>query len=144
MTVAAMLKHKGHDVVAVHPGDTVAEVIRVLAEHRIGAVVVLDTAGQLQGVLSERDIVTALAESGTEALGLAAAQLMTREVVTATRAMTVPEAMQLMTARRFRHLPVVENGRLLGIISIGDVVKARIMAQEDEVQSLRAYVAGAA
>jgi CBS domain-containing protein len=144
MTVAAMLKHKGHEVVSVHPDDSVAELARILTEHRIGAAVVLDTAGQLQGVVSERDIVVALADSGAAALDMPAAQLMTREIVTATRSTTVAEAMQMMTEHRFRHLPVVENGRLLGIVSIGDVVKARIMAQEGEVESLKAYVAGAA
>jgi CBS domain-containing protein len=139
-----MLKHKGADVVAVRPTDSVAEVTRVLTARRIGAVVVQDTALQLVGLVSERDIVTALAARGAAALDMTAAQLMTRDLTTGTLRTTVAEAMALMTEGRFRHLPILEGDRLLGIVSIGDVVKARIMAQEGEVESLRAYVAGAA
>ena len=144
MTVAAMLKHKGDTVVSVRPETTVAALLAVMAERRIGAVVVLAADGTLRGVVSERDIVTALASHGAQTLEMTAASLMTHEVVTATRATTVAHAMALMTEGRFRQLPVVEDGRIIGLISIGDVVKARIMAQEGEVESLRAYVAGAA
>jgi CBS domain-containing protein len=139
-----MLKHKGHAVVSVNPTTTVADLATVLAERRIGAVVVVDDTGDLRGVVSERDIVTALAGHGAAALDMTAAALMTRDVVTATRHTTVEHAMALMTEGRFRHLPVLDAGRLIGIVSIGDVVKARMTAQEGEVESLRAYVAGAA
>jgi CBS domain-containing protein len=144
MTVAAILKHKGYDVASVRPTATVNEVARLLTGRRIGGVVVRDAAEQLVGILTERDIVHAIARHAAAALEMTAAQLMTRTVTTATPRTTVDQAMELMTAGRFRHLPVVEHGVLTGIISIGDVVKARIMQQEHEVDSLKAYVAGAA
>ena len=143
MTIAAILRHKGHDVARVAPTATIAEVTRRLHERRIGAILVLDAADQLLGIVSERDIVTHLAEHGARTLEMTAAQLMTRGLQTATPTTTVAEAMAQMTQGRFRHLPVVEHGRLLGIVSIGDIVKARIDQQEQEVDSLKAYVAGA-
>ena len=144
MTLAAILKHKGSDVASVRPTVTIAEVARTLSARRIGGVVVLDAAGQLLGILTERDIVHALAAHGSHALEMTAAQLMTHAVTTAAPQTTVNQAMETMTQGRFRHLPVVDDGRLAGIVSIGDVVKARIMQQETEVDSLKAYVAGAA
>ena len=144
MTIAAILKHKGNDVARVPPTATIAEVAKRLREKRIGAILVLDTADQLLGIVSERDIVSHLAEHGARTLDMTAAQLMTRDLHTAARHTTVVEAMTLMTIRRVRHLPIVEDGRLLGIVSIGDIVKARIDQQEQEVDSLKAYVAGAA
>ena len=143
MTVAAILKHKGGEVARTAPDATIAEVAVALAKRRIGALLVLDGADHLVGIISERDIVKCLAEHGTATLERTAAQLMTRELHTATMKTTVPQAMEMMTNGRFRHLPVVENDRLLGIVSIGDVVKARISQQEQEVDSLKAYVAGA-
>ena len=142
MTVAAILKHKGHDVDSVHPDLTVADVAQLLTRHRIGAVLVQDAARQLLGILSERDIVHAIAAHGAHALSMTAAQLMTRDVKTATPHTTVPEATALMTAGRFRHLPVLEGGAVIGIVSIGDVVKARMLQQDHEVDTLKAYVAG--
>jgi CBS domain-containing protein len=144
MTVAAILKHKGYDVASVRPTATINEVARLLSGRRIGGVVVQDAAEHLVGILTERDIVHAIARHGAASLEMPAAQVMTRTVTTATLHTTVEEAMRLMTAGRFRHLPVIEHGALTGIISIGDVVKARIMQQEHEVDSLKAYVAGAA
>ncbi len=144
MTVAAILKHKGHDVATVEPTQTVEKVVQVLEARRIGAVVVCDPAEQMLGILSERDIVHALAANGVRALEMTAGQLMTRALKTASPRTTVAEAMTMMTAGRFRHLPVVEHGALVGLVSIGDVVKARIMQQETEVDGLRAYVSGAA
>ena len=144
MTIAAILKHKGHDVAHVAPTATIAEVAQQLATHRIGAVVGLDAAKQLLGIVSERDIVASLAEHGKRTLEMTAAQLMTRDLHTATMATTVPHATEMMTTGRFRHLPVIENGRLVGIVSIGDIVKARLSQQEQEMDSLKAYVAGAA
>ena len=143
MTVAAMLKHKGHAVVSVRPTTTIADVVAVLTERRIGAAVVIDDAGGLRGMVSERDIMRALAAHGAAALDMTADALMTHEVVTATRHTTVAQAMEMMTDGRFRHLPVLDGDHLIGVVSIGDVVKTRIMAQEGEVESLRAYVAGA-
>ena len=105
---------------------------------------VLDAAQQLLGIVSERDIVKSLATHGARTLEMTAGQLMTRDLKTVTRETTVVEAMTMMTAGRFRHIPVLEDGQLIGLISIGDVVKARIMQAEQEVDSLRSYVAGAA
>jgi CBS domain-containing protein len=142
MTVAAILKHKGTEVASVAPNDTVEQVARDLSGRRIGAVVVMDAARQLLGIVSERDIVRTIATHGAAALAMTAAQLMTRAVQTATPSTSVAEATALMTAGRFRHLPVLEHDRLVGIVSIGDVVKARITQQDHEVDSLKAYVSG--
>jgi len=144
MTVAAILKHKGHQVTTVVPTASIAEVAEVLATHRIGAALVMDRAEQLLGIVSERDIVRSLAANGGHTLAMTAGQLMTRALQIATPDTTVEEAMHMMTEGRFRHLPVIDHGRVAGLISIGDVVKARIMQQAHEVDSLRAYVAGAA
>jgi CBS domain-containing protein len=144
MTVAAILKHKGYEVASARPTETVAEIVQVLSARRIGAVVVRDAGDQLLGILSERDVVHALAANGARALEMTAGQLMTRALKTASPRTTVGEAMTMMTAGRFRHLPVLDHGTLVGLVSIGDVVKAKIMQQEAEVDGLRAYVAGAA
>ncbi len=143
-TIAAILKHKGYQVTKIDPTATIAHVVEVLAEHRIGAVLVLDRAEQLLGIVSERDIVRCLAANGARTLEMTAGQLMTRALQVAHSETTVAEAMQMMTVGRFRHMPVIDHGVLVGLISIGDVVKARIMDQEDEVDSLKAYVAGSA
>jgi len=146
-TIAAILRHKdhalgGHAVASVGPDVSIADVARELTEKRIGAVLVRDAGPQILGILSERDIVRSLAQHGAAALGMKAAELMTRSLRTATPQTTVAEAMAMMTAGRFRHIPVLEDGRLVGLVSIGDVVKSRIMEQESEVDSLKAYVAG--
>ena len=143
-TVAAILKHKGHQVTKVDPTLPVAGVVDVLAEHRIGAVLVIDRAEQLLGIVTERDIVRSLVTNGARTLDMTASQLMTSIVQFADPGTTVTEAMTMMTEGRFRHMPVVEADRLVGLVSIGDVVKARIMEQESEVDSLKAYVAGTA
>ncbi len=144
MTIAAILKHKGHDVAHVAPTASIAEVVQQLATRRIGAVLVLDSTDQLLGIVSERDIVGSLAEHGKRTLEMTAGQLMTRDLHTATMHTTVPQAMEMMTTGRFRHLPVMSDSKLIGIVSIGDIVKARLSQQEQEVDSLKAYVAGAA
>ena len=141
-TVAAILKHKGYQVTTVEPTATIAQVADVLAEHRIGAALVIDAAEQLLGILSERDIVRSLAANGARTLEMTAGQLMTRALQVAHPETTVAQAMTMMTVGRFRHLPVMDGDALVGLISIGDVVKARIMEQESEVDSLKAYVAG--
>ena len=142
MTIAAILKHKGSAVASVAPTATIATLAHTLHERRIGAVLVLDAAGTLLGIVSERDIVAHLARHGAATLDMTAAELMTTGLHTATRATTVPEAMALMTTRRVRHLPVVEDGHLHGLVSIGDVVKAHADHQAQEVDSLKAYVSG--
>ena len=144
MTLAAILKQKGGEVISVAPTTSIAEVTRLLAARRIGGVVVLDAARQLLGIFTERDIVRALAMHGARTLEMTAAQLMTQNIITATPHTTVNGAMALMSQGRFRHLPVLEDGKLVGLVSIGDVVKSRIMQQEADVDSLKAYVAGGA
>ncbi|HVZ09493.1 CBS domain-containing protein [Rhodopila sp.] len=141
-TVAAILKHKGYSVFTISPTALISEVAAILNEHRIGAVLVIDHANQLLGVVSERDIVRSLAANGARTLEMTAGQLMTRALHLAHPDTTVAEAMQMMTAGRFRHLPVVDHEALIGLVSIGDVVKARIMQQEATVESLTAYVTG--
>ena len=143
-TISAILKHKGYQVTTIDPTATVARVVEVLAEYRIGAVLVIDRTEQLLGIVSERDIVRSLAANGARTLEMTAGQLMTRALQVAHPETTVGDAMSMMTIGRFRHLPVMEHAALVGLISIGDVVKARIMEQESEVDSLKAYVAGTA
>lgn len=144
MTVAAILKHKGYHVSTVDPSATVSDVATLLSERRIGAALVIDREEQMLGIVSERDIVRCLAANGTRILEMTAGQLMTRTVQVVHPDTTVIQAMQLMTVGRFRHLPVIDHDTLIGLISIGDVVKARIMQQDTEVESLTAYVAGSA
>ena len=115
---------------------------RTLAERRIGAVLVIDRADQLLGIVSERDIMRSIAANGARTLEMTAGQVMTRTLQVAHLATTVAEAMTMMTIGRFRHLPVMDHDALVGLISIGDVVKARIMEKESEVDSLKTYVAG--
>jgi CBS domain-containing protein len=143
-TVAAILKHKGYNVSTVDPIAPISSVAALLAERRIGAVLVMDNAEQMLGIVSERDIVRALAANGARTLEMTAGQLMTRAVQVVHPETTVDQAMQMMTAGRFRHLPVIDHDTLIGLISIGDVVKARIMEQDTVVESLTAYVAGSA
>ena len=142
MTVAAILKHKGHEVAHVAPTATIAEVVQQLAARRIGAVLVLDSTGQAIGIVSERDVVRSMAEHGGRTMEMTAAQLMTADLHVAGPGTTVAQATEMMTTNRFRHLPVMDGDHLLGIVSIGDVVKARLSQQEQEVDSLKAYVAG--
>ena len=142
MTVAAVLRQKGANVVTVAPSATVQEIAAIITSRRIGAVVVLVEANRLGGIVSERDVVKALAAQGEAeaALRLTAADIMTRDVVTATPRTTVDQAMEMMDIGYFRHLPVVEDGMMVGIISIRDAVRAHIQAQAQEVDSLKDYV----
>ena len=142
MTVAAILRHKGHEITSVAPTIKVSQLTATLAEQRIGAVLVRDAAGQMLGIVSERDIVRSLARDGAACLEMTAAQLMTRVLHTVTPATATDAAMGMMTASRVRHLPVLDGDTLVGMISIGDVVKAQLDAQAQEVDSLRAYVSG--
>lgn len=142
MHVAAVLKRKGNRIVSAAPADTVAAIARLLTEHRIGAVLVVEEDGRPVGILSERDIVRAIARDGASALSRPASDLMTRELITGRPTDTVADLMAVMTDRRIRHIPILEEGRIVGVISIGDVVKARIDDAELEVESLRGFVAG--
>lgn len=141
MNVEQLLSGKGHDVISVQPHRTLAEAIRTLSEKRIGAVVVMGADGALVGILSERDIIRALGELGAGALESAVSRSMTSKVVTCRPQTSVDELMGIMTTGRFRHVPVVENGRVTGLVSIGDVVKYRVAAIEAESQAMRDYIA---
>ena len=143
MIIGSILKGKGADVVSVGPADTVLVVARVLAERRIGAALVRDAAGALLGIISERDIVRGMAAHGPGTTGLHAEQFMTRDLVTVTPQTLVVQALGVMTQRRVRHLPVLDGDRLAGMVSIGDLVKARIEEAEQEAEELKAYVTAA-
>ncbi len=142
MTVKAILKNKPPGFISVTPGTRISAVIAVLAEKRIGAVLVVEGSNKLVGILSERDIVRSLADRAANTLDMTAEQLMTPDPTIGTPSTTVAQAMEIMTDKHFRHLPIMENGHLIGLVSIGDVVKARIDQSEHEVQSLRTYVGG--
>jgi CBS domain-containing protein len=141
MHVAAILKVKGRAVETVSSSDTLREVVRRLTAHRIGAVVVTAPGVAVTGIVSERDIVRVLAQHGPDALSWTAAEVMTRDVVTCTEVDTIDELMARMTEGRFRHLPVVEGGKLVGLVSIGDVVKHRVAEIELEASAIRDYIA---
>jgi CBS domain-containing protein len=143
MFVKAILDNKDSNVATVAPNADVAAAVKLLAEHRIGALVIVDPSRAVAGIISERDVIRVLAEHGAAALTLPVEQVMTRKVVTCTRAETVSGIMEMMTAGKFRHLPVVEDGRLVGIISIGDVVKHRVQQIEAEAATLRDYIRSA-
>ncbi|MBD8908894.1 CBS domain-containing protein [Methylorubrum zatmanii] len=140
MTVARILAEKGNSVVTVPPHRTVDEAIHLLAEKQIGALVVADAGGHVIGILSERDVMRALARDGAAALDQSISHYMTAKVVTCTRRASIEDVMETMTEGRFRHLPVVEDGHLVGVVSIGDVVKRRIAAVEAEHQAMRDYI----
>ena len=137
--IAAILREKGQAVATVGKEESVAAIVKLLMEKRIGAVLVMEGESIL-GVVSERDIVRALANRGNGALECAAADIMTSPVVTILPTQSLPEAMLLMTGRRVRHLPVVESGHLVGIVSIGDLVKRRIDDAEREADALKDYI----
>ncbi|WP_332812790.1 CBS domain-containing protein [Sphingomonas sp.] len=139
MTIGAILARKGGDVVSIDGNSSVAEAIALLAEKRIGAVPVVDNGG-VAGVFSERDVIYCLRSDGAEMLGWPVVQVMTAPAITVTRDVSVLAAMSQMTQRRIRHLPVVEDGRLIGIVSIGDLVKFRIDRIEEEAEALRTYI----
>lgn len=142
MSIGAILKAKGHEVIAARPDDTAEQVARLLAARNVGALLIRSADGVILGILSERDIVRAIGRHGDAALKLTASALMNRNVVDVAVSDTIARAMELMTERRVRHLPVMDGGNLAGIISIGDVVKERIGQAEEEAKELRAFVAG--
>lgn len=141
MTVAAILNDKGRNVVTVEGDMTLDKVCGVLAEKRIGAAVIVDGSSNVQGIVSERDIVRLIAREGSVALKQPASSVMTRDVVTCSEDETIASLMEKMTTGKFRHLPVIHDGQLSGIVSIGDVVKWRIAEAEMEAQAMREYIA---
>jgi CBS domain-containing protein len=139
MTVRAVLESKGHNIVTVEPTATVRAAVMLLSERRIGAVLVM-AGTQIAGILSERDIVRVLGERGAAILDEKVEDVMTRKVITCRPADTVAAIMEKMTQGKFRHLPVVDDGKVVGLISIGDVVKRRVHEYEREQEALRDYI----
>ncbi len=140
MYVSALLENKGANVITAAPNTTVDKAVALLAENKIGVLVISADGKSVDGILSERDIVRALAEQGNDIGNADAATLMSRDVVSCAPGDTIESLMGLMTERRIRHLPVLENGKLAGIVSIGDIVKHRLAEIESEADALRQYV----
>jgi CBS domain-containing protein len=143
MPVSQILSAKGRDVVTAASTDKVAHIAGKLAENRIGAIVIIDEAGAIEGILSERDIVRLIAKEGADALAREAGSIMSRSVKTCREGDSEKDLMRLMTENRIRHLPVVHNNRLIGMVSIGDVVKFRIENIEREAEEMKNYIASA-
>ena len=143
MAVAHILRQKGTSVFTVEPGDSVQIIVDMLARHRIGAVVVVDPAGGIAGIVSERDVVRAMVGDAAGVVSKTAKDIMTAKVRTCSPNDSEAELMQMMTESRIRHLPVVANGRVTGMISIGDVVKLRIESMEAEADQMKTYIASA-
>ena len=140
MAVHHILSQKGSQVFTIEPAATLAMAVQMLVQRRVGALVVTGADDRIVGIISERDIVRVLGEKGTAALGAPVAEAMTRKVVTCGHNETIAEIMERMTGGKFRHVPVIEQGRLVGIVSIGDVVKARLGELEHEHDALREYI----
>ena len=142
MAVSEILAQKGRDVYTANSGDTIEEIAKILAERKIGAAVVLDDSGKVCGIASERDIVREVAKHGGKALTQPISSCMTQNVVSCSEDELIDSLMDKMTKGRFRHLPVIEKGKLTGIISIGDVVKRKIEVAERDAEEMKRYIAG--
>jgi CBS domain-containing protein len=140
MRISDVLRGKGSSVATVEPGRSVAGLVAELAAHNVGALVVVED-GAVVGIVSERDVVRQLNERGAELLGISVSEIMTKSVFTCLPTDSVDSLAATMTERRIRHMPVVENGELLGIVSIGDVVKSRIGELESDRDQLESYIA---
>ena len=140
MTVSTILAGKGREVVSVEPSASLADAVRLLAGKRIGAAVILGADRRIAGIISERDIVRVLAERGADVLDEPVSQTMTRKVETCNESETVSSLMERMTSGKFRHMPVVDRGRVVGIVSIGDIVKHRLHEMERELAAMRDYI----
>ena len=141
MNVATILKQKGRNVLTSAPTDTLLGIAKILSDNRVGCIVLIDDGNSVAGIVSERDIVRYLAKGGEDVLQKPVSHCMTKEVVTCRESDTINNLMSEMTARRIRHLPVVESGELVGLVSIGDVVKERIAEAEMEAAAMRDYIA---
>ncbi len=141
MNIGHILKTKARGVSTAHADDSIQEIANRLAQRKIGAVVIVGDNGKVVGIISERDIIRLLAEHGGKALAMRADEGMTRDVISCSRSSTLDEIMEAMTRGRFRHLPVIEDGSLVGIVSIGDVVKHHTAEVELEVTAMRGYLA---
>ena len=142
MSVATILNEKGTEVATAPAETTLAEIARQLHQRRIGAVVITGPGGTIEGIVSERDIVSGIAKAGPEVLGRPVGEVMTRDVHTCDPGDSIYEIMNVMTEHRIRHLPVVVDGELQGIVSIGDVVKQRIAEVEFEASEMKRYIGG--
>lgn len=141
MNVASILKSKGRAVSTARPDATLLDVVQKLASKKIGAIVVVGDSGHVVGIISERDVIRVIGDQGVGALNQTVAQVMTKNVISCGETSAIDELMEMMTKGRFRHLPVVEDGALVGIISIGDVVKYHVAEVEMEVSAMRNYLA---
>lgn len=143
MTVARILANKGSSVTTVQPTSSLRDVIDVLAAEHIGALIIADADGTMQGIVSERDLVRAIANRGIDALDDPVSDHMTKNVISASETDSVIQVAQKMSSGRFRHMPVLSNGRLIGIVSVGDAIKYRLEQMENEQHALREYIATA-
>ena len=141
MNVATILKVKGKSVATARPDDTVEGIAKKLASRKIGAIVIVGDGGNVTGIISERDIIRVISEKGADGLQLQVSDVMTKNVMSCTEATTLDQMMAVMTQGRFRHVPVIEDGALVGIVSIGDVVKLHVAEVEMEVSAMRGYLA---
>ena len=141
MKVQNVLSSKGSDVITVDPSVSVRDAVAVICKRRIGAVVVQNSDNVIEGMFSERDLIRGINEKGATVLDLTVDKIMTTDVQTCSRFDTVNDVMAMMTRRRFRHIPVVDSDELVGLISIGDAVKARIADAEHEAEALKEYIA---
>ncbi len=141
-TVRQLLEAKGHDILSVSPDTIVFDALKVMADHRVGALVVLEPDGHLAGIFSERDYAREVDLKGKTAKITQIAEVMSTTVITVTPDQLVDECMELMSGKRIRHLPVVENERVIGVLSIGDLVKETIAYQEFLIKQLESYIQG--
>ena len=140
MTVATILKDKGANIISASPNDTLSDICTILGERRIGAVMVLNPDESIAGIVSERDVVGAISREGAAVLERSVADFMTRNVVTCKSEDSINDVMSKMTTGRFRHVPVLDDGKLIGLISIGDVIKERIVQAERDAEEMRSYI----
>lgn len=141
MLISNVLAQKGHEIISAKGSDTLATVAQILADNKIGALMILDDDGGVRGITSERDIVRQIAASGASALDQPVADCMTSQVIVCEESDSVNDAMEKMSSGRFRHLPVMKDGKLTGIVSIGDVVQRKIEEIERDSEELKRYIA---
>jgi CBS domain-containing protein len=139
MNISQILKAKGRAVATARPDTTLLEIVAKLAQKKIGAIIIVGDKGEVAGIISERDVIRRLGERGEKALQEPVSESMTSSVISCQEASTLDELMEIMTAGRFRHVPVIEDGALVGIVSIGDIVKHHIAEVEMEVTAMRGY-----
>lgn len=142
MTVSALLKNKDQKIITISQSKTLQDVCNILAENRIGAIIVCGADGMVEGIISERDVVKAIGQSGAQVLVQKVGQYMTPNPITCSAIETINQIMSKMTKGRFRHMPVMEGDKLIAVISIGDIVKARMETMENEAKAMQEYIGG--